>query len=240
VLFESQAAASDPDADPWLLGSFNDGLSLDADGTIWLPGLRSDNTTFSVSQSGVSPNIVVTMTVNKLRATVAIPCDHRLTAARKLASEEGDVQNTAEPSRDEHRIAPGLNFTLYEGDGDGDYGLEERNVAWPVPETVDGSTQKDDIIRDDSALLDNHVERRSKDFSRLERTGELLLANLMTTIRPGMAIKAMDNNAGVDDEDETGFYQLGVVVRAMTLNNRQQDGSGSDGMPAQHVSIEVL
>lgn len=240
VLFEYQGASADPDVDPWILGAFNDGLSLDADGTIWLPGLRSDGTTIVVTSTGTAPTITAELEVRKLRATVAIPCDHRLSVARKLASEDGDMQVAAQPSRDEHRIEAGLNFTIYEGQGDGDYALEERREAWPVPATVDGSTVKSDVIRDDSALLANHVERRASDFSRLERSGELILDNLMTTLRPGTQIKALDNNGGTDEEDESGLYELGVVVRSVSMSNANQNGSGADGTPAQQVRVEVV
>lgn len=240
VLFEYQGESADPDLDAWLLGAFNDGLSLDADGTIWLPGLRADGTTMVVTATGTAPTITVTIEFRKLRATVAIPCDHRLSVARKLASEDGDMQVAAQPGLDEHRIEAGLNFTLYEGQGDGDYALEERREAWPVPETVDGSTEKSDTIRDDSTLLANHAERRVSDFARLERSGELILGNLMTTLRPGTQIKALDNNGGADDEDESGLYELGVVVRSITMSNTNQNGTGADGTPAQHVRAEVV
>jgi len=234
ILFEYQSAAADADRDAWYLAPVNDGLTLDADGTIWVPGLRPGYT-LAASQAGVKPNAVITITYNKLCVTVAIPCDHRLTEARKLASDEGAVQPASIQSRDTSCVASDLHYTMYECKNAGDYALEERKDAWPIPESVAGSLDETDVLRDDSELLANHVERRAHDFARLERSGELIMANLLTTLRPGMQIAALDNGGAEGSE-----YLLGVVVRAVTLNNQNQNGNGGPGMPGQYASIEVV
>jgi len=239
ILFEYQSHSADPEAGTWYLANMSDGLTLDADGTIWLPGLRPGYTIVA-TQAGTAPSAVVTIAYNKLRATVAIPCDHRLTAARKLASEGGALQVASTKSLDASRIEDELDFTLYEGQGDGDYALEERKLAYPIPQTITGATVQTGVIRTDADLLANHVERRAADFGRLERSGEFIMANLLTTLRPGMQIAALDNNGGGDENSEAGQYRLGVVVRAVTLNNQNQNGNGGPGIPGQYASVEVV
>jgi hypothetical protein len=231
ILFEYQSKTADPDADAWILCPQNNGLMLDADGTIWLQGLQPGYT-LAITVSGTVPNAVITVKANKLRASVAIPCDHRLTAARKLSGETGDMASVQTPGRDASRIAGDLDFMLYEGQGDGDYGLEERYASWPIPQVVAGATAQTGVIRSDSNLIENHAERRAADFGRIERSGELILRNPMTTLRPGTPIEALSNSDGT--------YRLGVIVRAVDIRNANQSGSGAVGTPAQVVSIEVV
>jgi len=231
IRFEYQSKVANPDTGTWLLCPANDGLTLDADGTIWVQGLQPGYT-LAITASGTRPNATVTVSANKLRASVAIPCDHRLWAARKLASETGDMTTAQTPGRDASRMASDLDFMLYEGQGDGDYAIEERYESWPIPESVAGSTKQTGMLRDDSLLIENHAERRSADFGRIERSGELILRNPMTPLRPGTAIESMDG--------EGGSYPLGVVVRSVDIHNANQNGSGAVGTPAQVVSIEVV
>jgi len=239
VLFEYQDSDDDAGTDPWFLAEESDGLAVDADGTIWVPALRDNETTLVVSTSGSVPSATVSLELRKLRCTLAIPCDHRYTKSQKLAMDEADLEAGAIQSQDAHRIKSGLDYAYY-ADTPDLYGLEIRNGAWPIPGAVNGSSSQSDTIRDDGDLLQSHVDRRMRDFGRLDRSGQLILRNMLTAIRPGLEIKALDTGGGADEDDESGMYPLNVVVVAMTWSNANQNGSSADGTPGQFVSVEVL
>jgi len=224
IVVEFQEEGDDPDSDPWLLADFNTGMIVDADGTIWFPGLRERGLTYTAVESGG----VVTVTNRKLRFTVAIPADHRITAERKLAIDETAlVEQIAGTAANENRIAKGFE-RMYYANSAGHYAKEERVDSWPIPETVTGTAQPDDkpgladddFLRNDQVNLENHVERRARDLGRLEKSGELIFGRIVPSMKPGIKIATLEGSGSP--------YSIKGVTTSILFSTRRTDRERKD------------
>ncbi|MCZ7646936.1 MAG: hypothetical protein M5U26_16880 [Planctomycetota bacterium] len=197
-----------------------DGLEVDDDGTLWLPGLREAG--LSDPQSGTWKGDLAdagTLEARALRVTLALRLDARLTAALGLhGSGEGAG---ADPNAEAGALAEGLART-YRVDAEGAYREHLRRESWPVPESVEGAEAAPDRaaegaeLRGDGARARAHAQRRLAEVARARRSGRLIFpAPALWT--PGTAIEELVNAGG------TGRYPVrGVVARVRHSYARQE------------------
>ena len=191
----------DSAAGKWFVATLLDGLRLDDDGTIWVPGLRQNvpsgsayaNCTWTGSRS--DPAYII---ANKLRATVAIPTDERLTEARRLASDatHPDVKISGD-REDADRISSHLS-RLYYADSSSLYKYWEQVQSYYIPEVAGGTVQTK-VLRDDSDLAGAHAAKKLSDFGRVRRTGRLIYPHIYAAWSPGYMISSIKNIGGVGE-----------------------------------------
>ena len=199
--------------------SITSGLELWADGTIWVPGFRSAGKTYGVTGHiipGTSTYDTVTITSYFIRATVAIPCDRRLTSSYVNGQDtfcNADFKTTI---GDESRIFPSFSRSYYANASS--YHRWERHDSWPTPQSVQGSTQATDnnSLRDDSNLLSGHALLRLKDVGRLSHTGLLTMPGLCFTIPVGTPIHALQNPDG-------SLFVIDAIVRKIVWNSTEKE-----------------
>jgi len=183
----------------WKMAEEQDGLSINPqDGTIWITGLRSIGRTFKSSGTTLNEKLsaVSSATPVDIRATLAMPTDHRLTAARKLTTDPTiNVLPSTDTQDDNDRIEPGFS-RLYYIDADRLYAKHIRYDAYPVPQSAGGSVQSAPI-RDDSSVAHDyigaHAQRKISELGRLKKTARIIYPLLYSLWRPGMAIKELLN-----------------------------------------------
>lgn len=196
----------------WKLADWNDGFSIDDDlGVMFFDGLREQQRTFAISGNDVVGGNTAVFTARPLRMTLAIPCDHRLTAAYKLASDPTEGVNVvpADPNGDDaDRIDRTLSRLLY-ADANGLNVLEIVYDSWSIPEAVDGaSADTDGTLRDDSSKLGNQSQNRILEAGRLDRGGTLIAPWLRFAWAPGTAVREMRNSSGAAYPIRAVVYQV--------------------------------
>jgi len=213
----------------------NDGLTLDADGTIWLTGLRSQSKTYTIAVTGTAPSVsAVAITPYALRMNVAIPCDHRIVDAMKIPTDQtANVTEVGNLNDDADRIDTTLS-RLYYADAGALYSKEIRGSptvpdaarkSWPTPESVASTNAYDDkILRNDIFYLRDALKRRLADIGRVERSGRLVIPHLCFGMPIGTAIRDLANSSGANfpvrgiiyeitynaNGDETQWTELGL------------------------------
>lgn len=134
----------------WRLATEGDGLAIDADGTIWVTGLRVATTTYKTVGSYTTdpawdnpchpvPRTGFTLILRPLRFSCAIPLDHNVTASYNLSS---DLTAGVVPfsNTDVNRIELGFSRTMYVETG-GSHKKELRRNSFPHPESVPNAAQ---------------------------------------------------------------------------------------------------
>jgi len=181
----------------WQSAPLLDGLELFDTGTIYLPGLRDAQ----ISWSGAGVDAIVagyaTMTKRDIRMTVAVPMDHRVTALASYSNEAYndqffDVINEC-PDRDridttlhrQHLVTAGSLYKLW-----------LRNTSYPIPASVNGAAQFENKqtltnpLRSDADLLLSHARRSLYDFGRLLKTGLLRIDGYVCSeYQPGTPVR---------------------------------------------------
>jgi hypothetical protein len=186
------------------------GLDIADNGIFMLPTLRL-NPAYSQKGNwrwtGAAWEVVagkLSITKNAIRATLVLPGDHRLTRSVALASHElgGDDfagVDAAIASPHAARLNAGLKRLRYLDLGDL-YSLHYRTGSWPVPESTVGAIAADDRdgiaaagLRDDTTLLEAHLQRVLRDSSRLDLSGTRLIfdGQFVNAWRPGTQIKTL-------------------------------------------------
>lgn len=171
------------DGGGYAVGEYNDGFTLDGDGTLSFSGLRELRRTFTISGTHGSQ----TVTANELRMTLAIPCDHRSRETRILPPNEGDAD----------RVEANL-IRYYFGDAGQVYGKEIRHSSsYPVPESAGGTAPGAATLLDDTEKLTDHTVLKSRELMRLDRGGTFVTPYMSFTQQPGQSIAwiAMAGNA---------------------------------------------
>ena len=195
----------------WLLSFANSGLRVDADGTIWIEGLRDAGHTFQAVETGSVPSLSVALQPCSLRATLAIPTDSRLTAALKRATDPTAGVAVAGAVDDADRYEPEFGRMLYVATPDA-YSREEAYKSWPVPQVIAGAAEVNQTLRDDTDLIEAHASRRVNSEGRLRRGGILILPNAGPIIEPGTPIRALAN-VGAAGEVPVHAMAVRVVVQ---------------------------
>lgn len=150
----------------WHQATLSDGMRLDMDGSIDLDGLYNAAQTYRLETSGFPPDATVTVIPRDLRVTVAIPCDHKLSAA------------ALSPLGEEDRISPSLDDVYYASTNL--YAREYRggdHLSYPVPESAnpDGTPPAPSgYLRNDIDYIRVHAARRADIYARLVRGGQFV------------------------------------------------------------------
>lgn len=160
-----QETVTPPAIPDWHPATIADGFTTATDGTIQVIGLLTAGSTYETQESGTSPNITLTITPRKMRITVAIPCDHRLT------------KTALSPLGEQDRISNNVKSTYYATTGL--YAKEIRGgttPSWPIPESCAPAhtAAPSGSIRDDSQYLQSHANRRADVYTRLVRGGQFV------------------------------------------------------------------
>lgn len=210
VLWEYAFASGSP---TWALAAYNTGLSIDADGTLWLPGLREAGFTYGATQVAG----VVTLTIRNLRATLAIPHDRSLVDAAKITADPSDMDVVPGVFQDDVQyIEDGLARTHYTHKSE--FNLHERKTSWPVPESVTGATAAaDGVIEDDSDEITPQVNKHGQNYGRLERAGRLKLSRYTPALQPGFAISHLETSAG-----SVNIFGVIQLVTITSSENKQE------------------
>ena len=200
-------------------------LSVLDDGTIDLTALRE----LAISTSANSPpgswfwdDDADPWTWNKfaptdIRMTVAIPCDHRLTAVCKLVGDNlTSTYDDLVQSIDADRIHSSLEQQNVL-DLRGLYHLWLRYGSYPRPASSFSEPQAEDrntrenALRNDHALLRSHVRRHMYLNGKLKRGGYLSSPQILTTIMQGAQIQNLRRWTG---DSISSLVPLHCSVRA--------------------------
>jgi len=194
-----------------------DGLEVDDDGTLWLTAHREAG--LNDPESGTWKGSAAdgdSLLPRDLRMTLAFLLDHRLNASAALGSASlGGGTPIGDPNAEAAAIAGGWS-RQYLADCGGAYVEQLRKGAWPLPESLNGSTTASDRatsgseLKTDAALAQSHAQRRLADVGRVKKSSRLVFASCML-FKPGQAIAMLDNR-GIS----SGNYPLrGVVSRVI-------------------------
>lgn len=197
--------------DYWNMTPKADDFQINADGTFWLRALRDQNLTWYVSPVGYAPAIVLTIKPAAIRATFAIPCDHRVEGGYKIACDATEnlaVTPTAANASDAGRIDKTLS-RLHYVDARRLYQKWLRKNSYPQPRKAGGSQYPDaptglgaggmgpaNALRDDSDYLYTSVRRKLEDVGRVGKGGSLKIPHLNFANEPGQAVTALANSDG--------------------------------------------
>jgi hypothetical protein len=167
------------DGSEWATTTDLTGLEIFDDGTILIPTLRE----FPLAQMRGSWHWTGdpyawgagTIAANEIRATVAIPFDHRIAAVCKLINSQLSEFDDTHRSPDLNRISTDLDRQDVL-DLRGMYELWLRKDSYPVPESQ-GASMAEDLasrayaLRNDTDMLRSHVRRHMITAGRLKRSG---------------------------------------------------------------------
>lgn len=167
------------DGSTWATTTELTGLEVLDDGTILMPTLRE------LTLAGMAGSWRWTgepytwgagaVAVNEIRATLAIPCDHRIAAVTKLINSQLSEFDDTHRSPDLNRISATLDRQDVL-DLRGLYDLWLRKDSFPVPESQLSTKATDkptrsNALRNDTDLLRSHVRRHMVFAGRLKRSG---------------------------------------------------------------------
>ena len=164
------------------------------------------------------------MAATDIRCTVAIPCDHRLTAVCNLVSEQLEYTDIV-PSQDAARLSPNMRkqnvLDLRQL-----YHLWMRYRSWPRPESfysepmAPDKNMRDNALRNDSDLLRAHTRRHMYLNGKLKRGGFVGTPQILTTIPLGYQIQDATIFTG---NDISTTVPLNCVVRALRWAQSESD-----------------
>jgi hypothetical protein len=204
------------DDDQYRSRSQLDGLEVDDDGTLWLSALREaglhENESGTWKGGAGDPDAI---TARDLRVTLALQLDHRVCAALDLGGASNSGAAQADPNGAAGRVAPDLQ-RQYFADAGAAYREHLRKNAWPLPQSVHGSSVSADRasagneLKSDAPLAAIHAQRRLAEVARVRKTTRLVFPSAMLW-EPGQAIEALDNR-GLSG----GRYPLRGVIRRVT------------------------
>ena len=181
----------------WLASPEPDGLTINQeDGTLHIDGWRAAGRTFIASsdEEELEEKLadVANVTPVDIRVTLAMPCDHRLTAARKLTTDSTpNVAPSTDAHEDSDRIEPDFSRLMYI-DADRLYAKYIRDVAYPITQSAGGTAQSDEL-RNDTTYIEAHAQRKISDFGRIKKSARLTYPLLYSLWRPGYVIRELQN-----------------------------------------------
>lgn len=167
------------DGSTWATTTEMTGLEVMDDGTIFMPTLREltlsgmpgswrwNGTPYTWGAGAIS--------TNEIRATIAIPCDHRLSAVCKLINSQIAAFDDTFRSPDLNRISTSLDRQDVL-DLRGLYECWLRKNSYPVPQSqqsakADDKTTRTNALRNDHDYLRSHGRRHMVFAGRLKRMG---------------------------------------------------------------------
>lgn len=196
------------DGSSWFPGPEKDGLEVWDNGVIFMPGLRdivleSANNAkgsfrWNTAEFAVSGGML-DITANDIRATLTIPCDHRLIYALRTASDlsmDAPSVGLMDDSPHVEKLSKDFSRSTY-FDLNGLYEAWLRINSYPVPLSTGGVAATDltdsrspqSALRSDLPLLQNHTRRGLIDrFGLTCEGGWTYKGTILTTITPGVQI----------------------------------------------------
>ncbi len=213
VYVEVQTAPSTPKV--WVLAGYFDGFEILDNGNLIFPNLRGTGHTWSTLASdnaicwaanpntpadGPSPadypldaNGNFDILPLNIRIALAVPCDHRINQFSFCpsdpikAGQNPGLQYNDNPDQD--RIDPTLIRRDYK-DLQKLYALWRRANSASRPQSQNYPLDADATLRDDTALLQQHITRAMWDKNRLQKTGMPRIDGYLVTSYPqGMAVQ---------------------------------------------------
>ncbi len=185
----------------WFLADEHDGFRIDEDGTFWIPGLRKLAQISFLGNTWVGNINPVPGTPTKptlarayIRATLVVPCDHRLTGSLKLACDQTANVNVLPAGDDSAEIDPNLS-RMFAADAAALYAYSERYQSWAPPETIKtpGQAAKTGVLRDDTSYITQQLKKRLNDIGRINRSARLLAPHLQAGLNPGDMVADLNN-----------------------------------------------
>jgi hypothetical protein len=170
---------STDDGSSWTAITEMTGLEVLDDGTIYIPALRELTLATGTGSWQWTGDAYAwgagAIKVNEIRATLAIPCDHRMAAVCKLINSQLSEFDDTFRSPDLNRISASLDRQDIL-DLRGLYELWLRYESWPVPESQKSAQAEDkptreNALRNDTDLLRSHTRRHMIFGGRLKRSG---------------------------------------------------------------------
>ena len=213
-------------------------LNFLGDGTIDFSSVRdqeakagvTDGIFYTITRSGNYGAESWYITPNRVRMTLAIPCDHRLTSALSVPG----ASDTITPAKVDSDDSAQMDFSRFVRTMAVDTGAlfasEERSTAFP-PYPIPQSQQQlpahtpfpaagsDDpkavalygnetVLRDDSSYAFDQNVRKINEFGRLDRASDLEADRLDLTAEPGDMIDALSNSDG-------SLYPIKAIVKTV-------------------------
>jgi hypothetical protein len=199
----------------WTVCDRLDGLAISSDRTmIYLDGLRrrgSEHLTWDVN-SGDGPYKGSSMSANKIRMTVAMESDSRIVKSSRK-----------DPCRTSNRVRSDEKYDWVVVSRPTDYVFWERWKSYPYGQEVD--VDPDFVVSDklgtqnalfsDLDRLQRHVDARLKDVKRISYSGEMIIARLNPSLKPGMAV---DIRGSVLEDGDNG----GAIVQSWSYSALDQ------------------
>lgn len=195
---------------------------------------------FNIKWHRDNPSVASTTVIDKfepkrIRLTVGIPCDHRLTNPLQIPSAGNDIPDIENmESDDSDRINNTVAQRAIAIDTGGLTAWEERGGTYggyPVPQSLKvppgftdpypmagsvGASAEliygpDAVIRDDSQYQKQHATNKLQEFGRLDRGGILESDRLELSAQVGELIDVIDNTSG-------GTFPVKAVVKQIEDN----------------------
>jgi len=224
VEYNSALTGDEPNSATWnLYTPQSDGLKIEADGSIVLDGLRDLGLTYNTPTVTLDGSTVTAVEIRAraLRMNLAIPTDHRLFKAVKLATDEADnIATVSLADGDEGQIESSSSVSRsYYADAAQLYTKHVRSTgSWPTPETVVDATAATGVaLRDDSDYALAHAHRKIADVGRLQRDGRLITPHIDITAQPGQAISDI-LNVGIGS-----VFPIRGIVHTVIFHNKEKD-----------------
>ena len=235
----------------WTLATRFNGLESYDDGNIMVPQLRDLSANvrswYAVSGNDYPPFDVAAdgganLAMREIRATLDIPCDHRLTVAIKLAADLMSGPNAPESIG----ASPDADFIDPEHSRAGHMDLSDlfalwlRIDSWPEPKSISGVTAAEDFetaaksalgFRNDTEFMQSVLRRELKRAGRLQKGGAPRFDGwLVGSLAPGMQVKNLAPVGG------GAPFPLRACIRGLRWST---DPGGEDGREPS-VCTEVL
>jgi hypothetical protein len=186
----------------WKMGPEYDGYEVLDNGQMFVPVLREDNgeiknwkltnPSIPVINSG-TPDAKLDITLNDVRATLVLPCDHGMTYAIRLPSDNSTANTDTLALEggnlpDADRIEPGYSRRHFI-DLNPLYQLWLRVNSFPRIESdggtmVENKTTIKNALRSDMDLLQPHMRKSLEELGRLQKGGMLEIAGWLTAAYP--------------------------------------------------------
>jgi hypothetical protein len=178
----------------WVPGPRFDALEVLDNGNVFVPVLREDNGTAKIWRltdpaNPVDANGKLNITLRDVRATLVLPCDHGMTYAIRLAS-DNSTQNTdllgidGGNLPDADFIEPGYSRRHFI-DLNPLYQLWLRVNSYPRAQSDGGTVVANkvsvqDALRSDMDLLQPHIRKSMEELGRLQKGGMLEYGGWLT------------------------------------------------------------
>ncbi len=205
VIFETcyDPATVPPANQKWIRASNNSDFTVESNGRIRLEGLRNisltGDGTFKLPSATEFPVVPVKVIQAQIRATFAIPLDHAVRAARRLASDVNASVLPIQTNPDSDRVANSYWRAAFENlSGDGVYSKWLRNKSYPTPQTGPTDMGLSTPIRDDTPYLLTQTQIKSYQSLRLPKSGQFIYPYILPDFKPGISLSSILNRTVSD------------------------------------------